>query len=161
MTIDAAVLDSKGQFLPGIPPAAFRVLEDNVPQKINKVDMGQAPLTVALLIEFSGKFQSLYGRTWFQTLQLSWGFASTLKPDDYMAVIAYDIKPEILLICCCNSVWLRPGYFEMWPISDHIQLTTTLRNVSKFMSPKVFECSYFLSQVSYILERGQKAGTYK
>ncbi len=34
--------------------------------------------------------------TWYQTLQLAWGFASTLKPQDYVAVIAYDIKPEIL-----------------------------------------------------------------
>jgi VWFA-related protein len=33
---------------------------------------------------------------WFQTQQLVWGFASTLKPEDYCAVIAYDIKPEIL-----------------------------------------------------------------
>jgi Ca-activated chloride channel family protein len=96
VTLDAAVLDGKGQFIPGIPPQAFRVLEDNVPQKIQKVDLGQAPLTIALLVEFSGKFQRLYGPTWFQTLQLAWGFASTLKPDDYMAVIAYDIKPEIL-----------------------------------------------------------------
>jgi Ca-activated chloride channel homolog len=96
VTLDAAVLDNKGQFIPGIPPQAFRVLEDNVPQKIQKVDIGQAPMTVALLIEFSGKFQPLYGAAWFQTLQLSWGFASTLKPDDYLAVIAYDIKPEIL-----------------------------------------------------------------
>src|SRR5215475_12174757 len=96
VTFDAAVLDSKGQFIPGIPPAAFRVLEDNAPQKVDKVELGQAPITVALLVEFSGKFQRLYGPTWFQTLQLSWGFASTLKPDDFMAVIAYDIKPEIL-----------------------------------------------------------------
>ncbi len=96
VTFDAAVLDAKGMFIPGIPPAAFRVLEDNVPQKVDKVELGQAPLTIALLVEFSGKFQRLYGYTWFQTLQLSWGFASTLKPDDYMAVIAYDIKPEIL-----------------------------------------------------------------
>jgi Ca-activated chloride channel family protein len=96
VTLDAAVVDAKGQFIPGIPPQNFRVLEDNVPQKIQKVDLGQAPLTIALLIEFSGKFQQLYGPTWRQTLQLSWGFASTLKPDDYMAVIAYDIKPEIL-----------------------------------------------------------------
>jgi Ca-activated chloride channel homolog len=96
VTLDAAVLDAKGQFIPGISPQYFRVLEDNVPQKLQKVDLGQAPLTIALLIEFSGKFQQLYGSTWRQTLQLSWGFASTLKPDDYMAVIAYDIRPEIL-----------------------------------------------------------------
>ena len=96
VTLDAAVMDNKGQFIPGIPPAAFRVLEDNVPQKIAKVDLGQAPMTVALVIEFSGKFQQLYGPTWWQTLQLSWGFASSLQKEDYLAVIAYDIKPEIL-----------------------------------------------------------------
>jgi VWFA-related protein len=96
VTFDAAVLDSKGQFIPGIQPSWFRVLEDNVPQKLAKVEQGEAPITIALVIEFSGKFQQLYGYTWRQTLQLSWGFASTLKPDDYMAVIAYDIKPEIL-----------------------------------------------------------------
>jgi Ca-activated chloride channel homolog len=49
-----------------------------------------------MVIEFSNKFQRLYGRTWYQTLELAWGFASTLKPQDYVAVIAYDIRPEIL-----------------------------------------------------------------
>jgi VWFA-related protein len=56
----------------------------------------EAPLTIAMVIEFSNKFQRLYGRTWYQTLELAWGFASTLKPQDYVAVIAYDIRPEIL-----------------------------------------------------------------
>ncbi len=74
----------------------FRVLEDNVPQQVRKVDLGEAPMTVAMVIEFSNVFQRLYGSVWYQTLQLAWGFASTLKPDDYVAVIAYDIKPEIL-----------------------------------------------------------------
>src|SRR3974377_1812332 len=49
-----------------------------------------------MVIEFSNRFQQLYGRTWFQTRQLAWGFASTLKPQDYVAVIAYDMRPEIL-----------------------------------------------------------------
>jgi len=57
---------------------------------------GEAPMTIAMLIEFSNKFQRLYGTTWFQTLNLAWGFASTLKPQDFVAVIAYDMKPEIL-----------------------------------------------------------------
>lgn len=97
VTLDAAVLDNRSnQFIPGIPANAFRVLEDNVPQKITKVDLGEAPITVALLIEFSQRFQRLYSSLWFQTLQLSWGFASTLKPNDYLAVIAYDMHTEIL-----------------------------------------------------------------
>ena len=96
VTVDVAVLDNKGRFIPGIPKGAFRVLEDNVPQQISGYSVGEAPMTVALVIEFSNSFQRMYGETWFQTLQLAWGFASTLKPEDYVAVVAYDIKPEIL-----------------------------------------------------------------
>jgi VWFA-related protein len=96
VTLDVAVVDGSGQFLPGIPPVKFRVLEDNVPQQIQKVNMGEAPMTVALLVEFSNVFQQMYSSVWYQTLQLSWGFASSLKPTDYLAVIAYDIRPEIL-----------------------------------------------------------------
>jgi Ca-activated chloride channel homolog len=96
VSVDVAVLDNKGHFIPGIQPAYFRVLEDNVPQPIKGVNQGEAPMTVAMVIEFSNKFQKFWGPAWYQTLQLAWGFASTLKPEDYVAVVAYDIKPEIL-----------------------------------------------------------------
>ncbi len=96
VTLDVAVMDNKGHFIPGIPSGNFRVLEDNVPQQVKSVTVGEAPMTIAMVIEFSNKFQRLYGRTWYQTLELAWGFASTLKPQDYVAVIAYDIRPEIL-----------------------------------------------------------------
>jgi VWFA-related protein len=89
-------MDNKGHFIPGIPPGNFRVLEDNVPQQVKNVSVGEAPMTIAMVIEFSNKFQRLYGRTWYQTLELAWGFASTLKPQDYVAVVAYDMRPEIL-----------------------------------------------------------------
>lgn len=96
VTLDVSVVDNHGQFIPGIPAGYFRILEDNVPQQIRKVSMGEAPLTLAMVIEFSQNFQSMYSWAWFQTLDLTWGFASTLRPEDYCAVIAYDIKPEIL-----------------------------------------------------------------
>lgn len=96
VSVDVAVMDNKGHFIPGIPTDRFRVLEDGVPQQIKSAGIGEAPMTIALVIEFSNKFQRLYGPTWFQTLELAWGFASTLKPQDYIAVVAYDIRPEIL-----------------------------------------------------------------
>src|SRR3979490_3365890 len=34
VTVDVSVLDNKGHFIPNIPQGNFRVLEDNVPQKI-------------------------------------------------------------------------------------------------------------------------------
>jgi VWFA-related protein len=96
VSVDVSVLDNKGHFIPGIPPGNFRVLEDNVPQQISKVDMGEAPMTIAMVIEFSNKFQQFWGPAWYQTLQLAWGFADTLKKDDYVAVVAYDMRSEIL-----------------------------------------------------------------
>jgi VWFA-related protein len=96
VTLDVAVVDNKGHFIPGIPAGKFRVLEDNVPQQIRKVEMGEAPMTIAMVVEFSNRFQRLYSWAWFQTLQLSWGFASSLKPEDYIAVVAYDMRSEIL-----------------------------------------------------------------
>ena len=96
VTLDAAVVDNKGHFIPGIPPGNFRVVEDSVPQQITSVTMGEAPLTIAMVIEFSNLFQQYWGPGWYQTLQLAWGFAASLKPEDYVAVVAYDIRPEIL-----------------------------------------------------------------
>ena len=96
VTVDVAVIDNKGRFIPAIPKGNFRILEDNVPQQIQGYNVGEAPLTVSLVIEFSNRFESLYSRTWLQVLELAYGFCSTLKPEDYVAVVAYDIKPEIL-----------------------------------------------------------------
>ena len=96
VSVDVAVLDNKGHFIPGIPAGNFRVLEDNVPQRIKNVNLGEAPMTVAMVIEFSGLFQQYWGAAWYQTLTAAYGFAETLKPDDFLAIVAYDIRPEIL-----------------------------------------------------------------
>jgi VWFA-related protein len=96
VSVDVAVLDNKGHFIPGLPAGNFRVLEDNVPQQIKNVNLGEAPMTVAMVIEFSGLFQQYWGAAWYQTLTAAYGFAETLKPDDFLAIVAYDIRPEIL-----------------------------------------------------------------
>ncbi len=96
VTVDVAVLDNKGRFIPNIPRGNFRILEDNVPQPIKNFSMGEAPMTVSMVIEFSNLWQSYWTETWYQTLTAAYGFLETLKPEDYVAVIAYDMRPEIL-----------------------------------------------------------------
>jgi VWFA-related protein len=113
VTIDAAVVDNKGHFIPGIPPGNFRILEDNVPQQIRKVDMGEAPMTIAMVIEFSNRFQKYYSYAWFQTLQLAWGFASTLKPEDYVAIVAYDMRSEILTDFTTDKAKVQEGLHRL------------------------------------------------
>jgi VWFA-related protein len=96
VSVDVAVLDNKGRFIPGIPKENFRILEDNVPQKISEFSMGDAPMTVCMVIEFSNLYQQYWSSGWYETLQASYGFLETLKPEDYVAVVAYDLRPEIL-----------------------------------------------------------------
>jgi VWFA-related protein len=114
VSVDVAIMDKSGRFIPDIPKASFRVLEDNVPQQVTGFTAhGEAPMTVAVVVEFSNLFQSFYSRTWFQTLQLVWGFASTLKPEDYVAIIAYDIKPEILSDFTTNRMETQEALHRM------------------------------------------------
>jgi Ca-activated chloride channel homolog len=95
--VDVSILDNKGRFIPKIPRERFRILEDNVPQQISTFSTGnEAPMTVALVIEFSNLFQQYYSEGWYQTLMAAYGFVQTLKPDDYVAVVAYDLRTEIL-----------------------------------------------------------------
>lgn len=96
VSLDVQVLDNHGNPVPAIPKEDFRLLEDNVPQTIRQFSVTQAPLTVAMVIEFSGRFQAFYSGGWAQTLTASYGFVQSLRPDDYVAVIAYDLKETIL-----------------------------------------------------------------
>lgn len=97
VTVDVSVLDKNGRFIPGIPRGNFRILEDDVPQAVTKFEAGSdAPMTIALVIEFSNLYQSYWSQGWYETLTAVYGFVETLKPEDYVAVVAYDMRPEIL-----------------------------------------------------------------
>jgi len=96
VSVDVAVLDKNNHFIPNIPRGNFRILEDNVPQQIKSFGKSTAPMTVCLLVEFSAKYQWYGSSAWFQTLTAAYGFVQTLKAEDYVALIAYDMKEEIL-----------------------------------------------------------------
>lgn len=96
VSVEVAVLDDKGHFIPKIPRANFRVLEDTVPQQITSFGLGEAPITICMLIEFSGRYQAYYSMGWRETLIASYGFLSGLKPDDNVAIATYDMRTTIL-----------------------------------------------------------------
>lgn len=96
VSVDVAVLDKNGRFIPNIPRGNFRVLEDGVPQQVTGYTLGEAPMTVCMVIEFSNLYQQYWSNGWYETLQASYGFLQTLKPEDYVAIVAYDLRPEIL-----------------------------------------------------------------
>jgi VWFA-related protein len=96
VNVDVSVLDNHNQFIPKIPQNAFRITEDGVPQQISQFGLSEAPMTICMLIEFSGRFQQFWSRGWYETLMASYTFLSTLKPDDNVAVVEYDLRTTIL-----------------------------------------------------------------
>ncbi|HYL11603.1 MAG TPA: VWA domain-containing protein [Terriglobales bacterium] len=93
VNLDVSVMTKNGQFIPGLKKDNFRVYEDGVPQKITNFNQQEAPITAVMLIEFaSTNYNYLY-----DALNASYTFASQLKKNDWVAVVAYDMKPQILV----------------------------------------------------------------
>ena len=53
-------------------------------------------MTIALVVEFSNRFQWYGSANWYYTLQTAGAFINSLKPDDYLALIRYDLRTTIV-----------------------------------------------------------------
>src|SRR3954467_8004867 len=86
--VPVLVTTKDGGFVPGLKKENFKVMEDGVPQTITNFTVSEAPITAVLLVEFAST------NYWFMydAINASYAFANTLKPDDYVAVIAFDMK---------------------------------------------------------------------
>ena len=93
VNVDALVTTKDGQFIPNLKQENFRVYEDGVPQTISNFTVSKAPITAVMLIEFAS---TDYGFL-IDALQASYAFADTLKKDDWVAVVYYDMKPHTLV----------------------------------------------------------------
>jgi VWFA-related protein len=87
------VTTKDGQFIPGLKKENFKITEDGVPQTIaNFTQQTDAPITAVLLVEFSARNYYFM----LDAVRASYYFADSLRPNDWIAVIAYDMKPTIL-----------------------------------------------------------------
>ncbi|HEX6805598.1 MAG TPA: VWA domain-containing protein [Terriglobales bacterium] len=93
VTVPVMVTTKDGQFIPNLKKDNFRVYEDGKAQTIDNFKIEEAPITAVLLVEFASTNYFLLS----DTLNASYYFAQTLKKDDYVAIISYDMKPDILL----------------------------------------------------------------
>lgn len=96
VTVDVTVQDKNGNFIPSLGKKNFRIVEDGVPQQLQTYETTEAPMTVVLVVEFNNLYQQVWTETWHQTLSAAYGFLDTLRPEDWVAIVAYDMRPEIL-----------------------------------------------------------------
>jgi VWFA-related protein len=86
------ILDKNHQFVPGLKAPNFLVLEDGVEQKVDTVRVAQTPITAVMLLEFAAN-------SWIYINDMrhaAISFFHSLRPEDYVAVMAYDLQTHIL-----------------------------------------------------------------
>jgi VWFA-related protein len=92
VTLDVVVTDKNGDPISGLEKQHFKIFEDNVEQTITNFSPTEAPLTVVILVEFGDTFGYYYD----DVVGPAAGFINSLREDDWAALVAYDIRPEIL-----------------------------------------------------------------
>lgn len=93
VNVDVLVTTKDGQFIPNLHKENFRIYEDGAPQAVTNFNQTEAPITAVLLVEYAATNLNYM----YEALNASYTFANQLKKDDWVAVISYDMKPEILV----------------------------------------------------------------
>jgi VWFA-related protein len=93
VNVDVLVTTKDGQFISNLKKEQFRVLEDGVPQAVSNFSISEAPITAVLLVEFASTNYYFI----VDALNASYAFANSLKKDDWVAVVSYDMKPQIMV----------------------------------------------------------------
>ncbi len=123
VSLQALVTDNKGNVVLGLKPENFTLYEDNVKQEISHFSTVEANITVVMLVEYSRQIQYFVRDVW----NSMYGFAETLRKDDWVAVVAYDMKPTIL----CDFTQDRQKLYDAlrrftFPVFDDSNLSDAL-----------------------------------
>ncbi len=109
VSFDVVVTDQSGNPISGLEKKHFRVFDDDVEQTVTNFSPAEAPLTVVILAEFSNTF----GYYFDDVVGPAAGFISSLRAEDWAALIAFDIRPEILTDFTKNKNELFDGLRRM------------------------------------------------
>ncbi len=93
VNVDVLVVDKDGNPIPRLGKKNFKVYDDGVEQAVTNFGTGEAPMTVVLLLEFANE----YWVNVYNALRYSYTFLNYSQPNDWVAVIDFDLKPHILL----------------------------------------------------------------
>jgi VWFA-related protein len=92
VSLQVLVTDTKGNVLTGLKPENFTIYEDNVKQEISNFSPVESGITAVLLVEFSRNVEYFISDVW----NAMYTFANSLRKEDWVAVIGYDMRPTIL-----------------------------------------------------------------
>ena len=92
VTLDVVAATQHGDLIPNLKKENFRVLDEGVPQAITNFAPTDAPITMVVLMQFSG---NAYG--WFAAYAKYWADAlfPNLQQKDWVALETFDMKTRI------------------------------------------------------------------
>ena len=142
VNVDAVVYHKKtGQIVTGLKKPNFAIFADGVQQTITNFSTPEAPITVAMVVEYS-KWTEMLGRasggyyepgTYEVIRPMAMFLSQFIKPpDDYVSVVAFDIRPTPL-----TDFTNDPGR-----INQVINLL--LRNTPAFRETNLFDALKFV-----------------
>jgi VWFA-related protein len=92
VNVDVMVVDKNGNPIGSLGKKNFKLLDDGVPQTVSNFGTAEAPMTICMLIEFSNKWWGFL----YLALQDGYNFLQFIQPKDWVAVVSFDMKPDIL-----------------------------------------------------------------
>jgi len=92
--VDVTVRNDDGNLIGGLRKEHFEVYEDKVRQEITFFEPIEAPMTAVMITEYS---RNLPWEMLYEAILASYTFVDQMRKGDWVAVIAYDLRPEILV----------------------------------------------------------------
>jgi len=122
VTVDVGVLLEKThQFVPNLRPENFRIYEDGIQQHIEGFKRTEAPITVLMLCEYAARGYAFR----VDMLNSAWAFTQQLRPQDYVAMMTFDLNSHIVsdftqdkqqilqgINELANEVWMPAAFSE-------------------------------------------------
>ena len=93
VNLDVVVTDRSGNFIPNLAVSNFKLYEDKVEQQISNFSPTVAPLTVVMLLEFTRNNAWFF---WDDAQMPAFRFIQMLRPNDWAAIVSYNMKSKLL-----------------------------------------------------------------
>ena len=135
VTLDVVATTKNGDIIPGLKKENFRILDDGVPQTVTNFAPTEAPITMVVLMQFSG---NAYG--WFASYAKYWADAlfPNLQQKDWVALETFDMRTRLEVDFTQNKDEVRnaiyhlyfPGFSESNVFDAILETNERLKDVS-------------------------------
>ncbi len=109
VNVDVMVVDNNGNPIHTLDKKNFKLFDDGVPQAVTNFGTGEAPMTICMLVEFSNRWWPFL----YMTLRYGYDFLNVIHPKDWVAVVSFDMKSQILTDFTQDRSEVRAGLDQL------------------------------------------------